>query len=84
MLDLDDISKENFRLPTLGSVLEEYSSRLHNGRGFFVLKGLDPARYSREENVILYLGITSYIAEKRARQNLTGNKLSKSFVEFNA
>ena len=74
-MDFDDISKENFRLPTLGSVLEEFSNKLHNERGFFVLKGLDPASYSREENIIIYLGITSYIAEKRARQNLTGYKL---------
>ena len=76
VVDFDDIDKERFRLPTLGLVLEDFSKILHEGRGFFVLKGLKPESYSREENVIIYLGITSYVAEKRARQNMGGNKLS--------
>jgi len=76
-LDLQEIGKENFPLPTLGPVLEVCSTSVHEGRGFFVLRGLDPASFSKEENVMVYLGVSSYIAERRARQNLGGSKLSK-------
>ncbi len=53
MTGFEDIGKENLSLPTLGPVLEDFSNRVHEGRGFFVLKGLKPASYSREENVII-------------------------------
>jgi hypothetical protein len=76
-IGLDDVSKSTFSLPTLGPVLEDLSSCIYQGRGFFVLRGLSPASYSREDNVIIYLGISSYIAERRGRQNLDGRLMSQ-------
>jgi len=50
---------------------------LHRGRGFFSLRGLDPSDYSPEDNMILFLGISSYIAERRGKQDAQGNMFSK-------
>jgi hypothetical protein len=72
-LDLSQVGKTTFPLPRLGQTLQDLSLKLHSGRGFFVLKGLDPTSFTREENVILYLGISSYIAEQRGRQSHDGN-----------
>jgi hypothetical protein len=68
ILELSDVRKETFPLPTLGPILDELSNELHHGKGFFVIRGIDPQEFSREDNVILYLGISSYIGEKRGRQ----------------
>lgn len=39
---------------------------VYHGRGFVVLRGLKPSSYTDEDNVIIYLGVTSYIASERA------------------
>lgn len=48
---------------------------MHRGRGFAVVRGLDPADYSPEDNVVIFLGVSSYIAPKRGRQDEDGNML---------
>ncbi|KAI9150894.1 Taurine hydroxylase-like protein SAT17 [Paramyrothecium foliicola] len=45
----------------LGSISETLSS----GRGFVVLRGLEPIKYTEEEKVIIFAGLTSYVATKR-------------------
>ncbi|KAE9378478.1 Clavaminate synthase-like protein [Stipitochalara longipes BDJ] len=75
-LDLSQVAKTTFPLPRLGKTLQDLSLKLHSGRGFFVLKGLDPTAFTREENVILYLGISSYIAEQRGRQSHDGSLIT--------
>lgn len=70
------MDKSNFPLPNLAKRLEECSDSLHTGRGFFVVKGLDMSRFSVEDGVILYLGIASYIGDKRGVQDRKGNVLS--------
>ena len=63
---------ENFPLSkSLGERLRGVSESLHNGRGFAVLRGLDPARYSDRENVALFVGLSGHVGDKR------GFKLSK-------
>jgi hypothetical protein len=42
---------------------------LHFGHGFFVLRGVDVDKYTREENVIIYTGISSHIGSIRGRQD---------------
>jgi alpha-ketoglutarate-dependent taurine dioxygenase len=64
------ISKETFPLPTLHLELRRLSSELHNGHGFFVIRGLDVDKYTRKENIIIYAGISSHIAPQRGRQDL--------------
>jgi len=43
-----------------------------------MLRGLDPNDYSHEDNVILFLGISTYIAERRGKQDAQGNMFGKS------
>lgn len=62
------ISQSTFPLPTLGSVLSGISRELHTGRGFSVLRGIPVASYSREDNVIIYAGVSSYVGELRGLQ----------------
>lgn len=76
-LDLtpDDVSKSTFHLPTLGPKLSEISNIIHHGRGFVVLRGLEPDKYSSMDNILLYLGVTSYIAETRGMQDFDGRMI---------
>jgi len=63
---------ETFPLPTLGLKLKAVSNQLHEGIGFALLRGLDAVKYSALDNLLLYLGITSYIAEIRGCQDYDG------------
>lgn len=68
---------ETFPLPTLGPKLNIVSKELHDGIGFAVLRGLDPKNYSPLDNLLLYLGITSYIAETRGCQDYDGRMVGE-------
>ncbi|KAK0387503.1 hypothetical protein NLU13_5815 [Sarocladium strictum] len=63
------ISPETFPLPTVQAELRRLSRELHHGHGFFVIRGINPDKYSREENIIIYAGISSHIAPIRGRQD---------------
>ncbi|KAI0115864.1 TfdA family taurine catabolism dioxygenase TauD [Nemania sp. FL0031] len=66
---LGAISQETFPLPTLHAELRRLSGELHHGHGFFVLRGLKVDDYTREENVIIYAGVSSHVASQRGRQD---------------
>ncbi|KAF4119674.1 Taurine catabolism dioxygenase TauD, TfdA family [Geosmithia morbida] len=68
-LALGYITRETFPLPTLHAELRRLSRELHFGHGFFVLRGLDVDRYSRQENIIIYTGVSSHIGSIRGRQD---------------
>ncbi|KAI1746574.1 hypothetical protein F4782DRAFT_43397 [Xylaria castorea] len=72
-LDGDQVSPRVFPLPTLGKVLRDLATELHDGRGFFVLRGLDPREISLEDKILRYLAITSYVADKIGVQDDHGN-----------
>jgi len=63
------VDPKTFPLPKLCPLLREEAQFVQNGRGFFVLRGLQVDRYSREENIIIYTGISSYIGRIRGRQD---------------
>ncbi|RDA94931.1 hypothetical protein CP533_0097 [Ophiocordyceps camponoti-saundersi (nom. inval.)] len=75
-LNNDEVSSENFPLPRLGRVLWQAAQWIHQGHGFVVFRGLDPALHSVEENVIIYLGLSSHVADVRGLQDKKGNVLS--------
>ena len=50
---------------SLSERLQQISHIVHSGHGFQVLRGLEPSKYSREDNIIAYAGITTHVAEKR-------------------
>jgi hypothetical protein len=65
---MSEISKTTFPLPTLGSILDSMCEDVHNGKGFAVLRGLDPKKYCAESNALIFLGISSYFGQQRGRQ----------------
>ncbi|KAK0739985.1 hypothetical protein B0T18DRAFT_331684 [Schizothecium vesticola] len=70
-----DVSPSTFPLPTLGPRLLGLALAVHSGRGFALVRGLDPDDFSQEDNVVIFLGISSYIGPKRGRQDEEGNML---------
>jgi hypothetical protein len=79
-LDGDLVTLETFPLPNLRHILYVLCNEVHNGKGFFVLRGLDPAKYSVEDSMVIFLGIQAYIAEQRARQDDKGNMIGTYHV----
>lgn len=63
-------------MPTLGPVLLELAKELHSGRGFFVIRTIPVDSYSRYDNVLIYVGISSYIGGTRGLQDKNGGVLS--------
>jgi hypothetical protein len=76
-LDPGAVSKETFPLPNLAERLEDVAQDIHNGIGFTMLRGLEPRRYTAVENVLIYLGVTSYVAPIRGVQDSSGHMLSE-------
>jgi hypothetical protein len=77
-LDGGDLSPANFPLPKLGAKLRGLSRDVYNGKGFCVVRGVDPKVYAVEDLTLVYLGVQSYIADKRGRQDKRGNILGSS------
>ncbi|KAK4658151.1 hypothetical protein QC762_204220 [Podospora pseudocomata] len=75
-LDGHEVSRHNFHLPTLEAQLEQACHEVHRGRGFVILRGLDPQQYSVEDNLMIYLGIAAYIGDQRGFQDKKGNMLT--------
>lgn len=71
------VNKENFPLPKLSAKFEKLRMDLYEGRGFGVVRGLNPKKYSVEDLTVLQLGIQSYIANNFGRQDKKGNMLGK-------
>lgn len=63
------VNQETFPLPKLHKTLREISHELHFGHGFKVVRGVPVGKYTREENIIIYAGISSHIAPVRGRQH---------------
>lgn len=68
-LPLGHVSAETFPLPSLRAELRRLSAELHTGHGFFVLRGLQVDQHTREENIIIYTGVSSHVAAVRGRQD---------------
>jgi len=66
---LGHINQTTFPLPALHSVLREHAKELQSGRGFFVLRGLQVDKYSVEDNITIYAGVSSHIGNVRGRQD---------------
>ena len=76
--DGDTVDTNNFILPILGSVLEQASSEIHGGKGFVIIRGLDPKSLSVEDNMVAFLGIASHVGgDQRGVQDRKGNVISK-------
>lgn len=56
-MQVDQVSKDDFPLPTLGPILKEVQQEVIRGRGFALLRGLPVERWSRKETLVAYWGI---------------------------
>ena len=73
-LDIADISREDFPLPTLGPVLERLRGEVLDGRGFVLVRGMPVAGRPIEESAAAYWGVGSYFGSARS-QNAKGHLL---------
>ena len=66
-LERTAVNRENFRIPeALAARLEKITDTIYRGRGFHVLRGLNLSLFTDVQRVILYAGLTSYVANRRA------------------
>jgi len=77
----NEVTRDNFPLPTLKAKLDNLTRDLHNGKGFFSIRGLEPDGFTPEDNVLIFLGIASYIGNKRGKQDDDGYMLVCTIVE---
>jgi len=73
-LDLADIRREDFPLPTLGPRLERLRAEVLNGRGFVLLRGMPVENRPIAEAAIAYWGVGTYFGSARS-QNAKGHLL---------
>ncbi|KAH6659976.1 hypothetical protein BKA67DRAFT_653179 [Truncatella angustata] len=74
-LDGDLVSSANFPLPNLGPKLRSIRHELYDGRGFSVIRGIDPKDFTVEDLTMIWLGVQAYIADQRGCQDHKGNML---------
>jgi Taurine catabolism dioxygenase TauD, TfdA family len=73
-LDIADISRADFPLPTLGPVLDRLRSEVLDGRGFVLLRGMPVEDRPIAESATAYWGIGTYFGSARS-QNAKGHLL---------
>ena len=71
------MTQESFPLPTIQAQLTSACIDIHQGRGFSIVRGIDPREYTAEDNMIIFLAISSYIGEQRGIQDKKGTMLSR-------
>ncbi|KAF7538363.1 hypothetical protein G7054_g2984 [Neopestalotiopsis clavispora] len=67
-LPLSDLNRERFPLPTFGRVLEDVAKNIYHGVGLQVLRGFPIQSHSKEDQIIAFLGINSWIGDERLNQ----------------
>jgi len=70
------LTPTSFSLPKLGPRIRLERQRLSDGLGFIIVRGLKPSEYDSHMNIVLYVGISSYIGNRRAIQFPGGPVLS--------
>ncbi|KAK0732538.1 beta-lactamase/transpeptidase-like protein [Apiosordaria backusii] len=70
-----DVERGSFPLSNLGGVLAQIRDDIYQGRGFAILRGIEVDEFNDADLVTVYLGLTSYVAEVRGKQNYKGSML---------
>ena len=73
-LDILDITRDDFVLPTLGDRLDEVADDVINGRGIGLIRGVPVERYSRMQAAIAFWGIGLFLGYP-VSQNSKGHLL---------
>jgi hypothetical protein len=77
-LDIAEIRRDDFPLPTLGPVLDRLRTEVVDGRGFALLRGLPVEDRPIAESATAYWGIGSHFGTARS-QNAKGHLLGHVF-----
>jgi Taurine catabolism dioxygenase TauD, TfdA family len=77
-IDIADIRREDFPLPTLGPALDRLRAEVLEGRGFVLLRGVPVEDRPIAESATAYWGIGSYFGSARS-QNSKGHLLGHIF-----
>ena len=86
-IDFPDITPVTFPLPTLGRCLAGIADELRQGRGFLLLRGVPPARYSLDDTARIYYGLGCHIGRAAPQSylgELLGHVIDVSDVEADA
>lgn len=59
------VSQNTFPLTKFGSRLADLALNIHKGSGFAILRGLNTKEFSAEDNMLIYLGISSWVGSQR-------------------
>jgi hypothetical protein len=73
-MDMINVSRETFPLPTLGPILSAVQAELTQGRGFSLIRGLNIENLSEREISIIFFGLGSHLGHARS-QNAAGHIL---------
>lgn len=73
-LDVLDITRDDFVLPTLGDRLDDIAADVVDGRGLALIRGVPVGRYSRLQSAIAFWGIGLFMGEP-VSQNSKGHLL---------
>jgi hypothetical protein len=73
-LDIADVTRADFPLPTLGPVLERLRDEVLNGRGFALIRGLPVEGRPIADSATAYFGIGTWFGRARS-QNAKGHLL---------
>jgi len=73
-LDIAQLVRDAFPLPTLDRWLDDLRRELLHGRGFVLVRGLPIERYSRREAATIFMGIGARLGRARS-QNAKGHVL---------
>jgi len=64
--DLSELSSSTFDLPApFSQRLRKLSDQVYKGVGFQLIRGLDPSKYTPEQNLIVYAGVSSHVCPQR-------------------
>ncbi|KAM0330682.1 hypothetical protein ACHAQA_003634 [Verticillium albo-atrum] len=63
-----DLRRADFPLPTLGPVLRRLAVNIYDGLGVQVLRGFPVQAYDKKDQVLVFLGVNSWIADQRLDQ----------------
>ncbi len=71
---LYEVTAEHFPLPNFSRILAELDNELHQGRGFFLLRGIATHQYTEQQLAAIFWGIGCYFGVGLA-QSIKGDRL---------
>ncbi len=74
-LDFKDVKRQDFELPTLGPRLAELRHELLYGRGFALLRGMNPDPDRKWRTAMAFWGLGMHLGDSVASQNAKGHTL---------